>query len=79
MIHTHLRMKEDFPNAIIAIKAGDFWEVLGDDADYVAGIMGCKVGKRYGTKCTGIPFHAFYRLSELMTTAGKELVVVDGE
>ena len=49
--------KAECPNAICIIRAGDFYEAIGDDAATIAACLGLTLTEKGGRALAGFPYH----------------------
>jgi len=81
-------MKSEYPNDIVMYPLGSFYEVLGDDAEYVANTLDLRSTYRnigYGNErvpMCGFPDHVLEQYTQKLLDSGRNVVVVsveDGE
>lgn len=65
------------PNLIIAMRMGDFYEVMFHEAKEAAQIMGVTLTKRNGVPMCGFPFHAAQQYISKLVSGGKRVALVE--
>lgn len=80
----YLREQQKYPNAVVLMRLGDFYEVMGDNAVTVANeldliLTGRDVGLSDRVPMCGFPYHATEKFVEKILEKHSVLVVEDGE
>lgn len=72
------RAKAECPEgALLLLRVGDFYELLGEDAVAAAGILGLTLTKRQNQPMCGVPYHAVELYLEKLIRAGRKVVLGD--
>ena len=72
------RAKAECPEgALLLLRVGDFYEMLGEDAVAAAGILGLTLTKRQNRPMCGVPYHAAELYLEKLIRAGRKVVLGD--
>ncbi len=53
--YTHESLRRDYPEAVLIMRHGDFWEMYDEDAELAVRELGLAMTVRQGTKVTGFP------------------------
>jgi len=72
-------IKEQYPDALLLFRVGDFYEAYREDAENVSRILGITLTHR-GTskmKFCGFPFHALDTYLPKLVRAGKRVAICD--
>ena len=83
MIKQYLSIKDDYPDAILLYRMGDFYEMFGEDAEEAAPILEIALTSRAHGKATdrvplaGIPHHALEKYLGRLIDAGKKVVICE--
>ena len=71
-------LKQQYPDCLLALQMGDFYEFLFDDAKIVAKELVITLTKtKDGTPLAGVPYHAIYRNIGDLTKAGYRVALID--
>lgn len=88
LYQSYLDVKNEYPNDIVMYPLGDFFEVLGDDAEFVSDTLDLRSTYRKigfddeSVPMCGFPAHVLEQYTEKLLDSGKNVVVVsveDGE
>ncbi len=72
------RAKAECPEgALLLLRVGDFYELIGEDAVAAAGILGLTLTKRQNLPMCGVPYHAVELYLEKLLKAGKKVALGD--
>ena len=71
------QIKEQYPDAMILFRVGDFYEVYMEDANDASNILGITLTKRGEYPMAGFPFHALDTYLPKIVRAGKRVAVAD--
>jgi DNA mismatch repair protein MutS len=78
----YLRIKNQFPDAIVMFRLGDFYETFDDDAKTVASVCNIVLtGREMGTgnrvPLAGVPYHALETYLAKLVSAGHKVAIVE--
>ena len=78
----YLRIKKQFPNAIVMFRLGDFYETFDDDAKIVSSVCNIVLtGRDMGTgnrvPLAGVPYHALDNYLAKLVNAGHKVAIVE--
>lgn len=75
------KIKEQYPDALLLFRAGDFYEMYSTDAEEGSKILGITLTRRSGGKdgipLVGFPFHALDSYLPKLVRAGKRVAICD--
>ena len=79
----YARIKNEHPDSVVFYRVGDFYEVLGADAERVAGkleltLTGRTIGTAERVPMCGVPFHAIEQYTNILANRGENVVIADG-
>ncbi len=79
----YARIKGEHVNSVVFYRVGDFYEVLGADAERVAEkleltLTGRTVGTEERVPMCGVPYHAIDQYAETLAKKGENVIVADG-
>ncbi|MBT6068333.1 DNA mismatch repair protein MutS [Candidatus Peregrinibacteria bacterium] len=82
MMRQYLEIKEQYKNALLMFRLGDFYELFGEDALEASGILGITLtarnkGKENEVPMCGVPYHAAENYIAKLTRAGKNVAICD--
>lgn len=82
LMKQHREIKKQYPDAILLLRVGDFYETYGEDAVVAAGILGITLTKRSNAiagslELAGFPYHAIDTYLPKLVRAGYRVAVVD--
>ena len=82
ILREYRRVKAEHPDAIVLVRLGDFFEMLGTDAELAAPLLGLTLtGRGFGTAgrvpMCGVPHHAAPGHIQKLMQAGHQVVVWD--
>lgn len=82
MMRQYFDMKEDYPEALLLFRCGDFYETYGDDAVTASKILGIVLTKRSSVTANpipmaGVPFHAINSYLPKLVRAGYKVAICD--
>ena len=77
MMRRYLEIKEQYKDAILLFRLGDFYEMFYDDANEGARILGITLTKRSNYPMAGIPFHAADQYIPKLLEAGKKVAICE--
>ena len=69
--------KEKYPETVILMKMGDFYEAFGEDAKVLNKVLGTTMTKRGDTPIAGVPYHAIDSSLKKIIQAGHKVAVVE--
>jgi N12 class adenine-specific DNA methylase len=77
----YLKIKEQYPDSLVFMQLGDFYEAFGEDAEKICSIRDFTLTSRNEVPMCGIPTHTIEKNVESLMTDGYEVVAVnaDGE
>ena len=70
-------IKEQYPDALLLFRNGDYYEAYDADAKDCASILGITLTKNKETQLTGFPFHALDTYLPKLVRAGKRVAICD--
>lgn len=70
-------MKAQNPKSLLALRAGDFYEFMGDDAKTVASALGLTLTSRNAVPMAGVPLHSLERYLSDLSDKGFEVAVAE--
>lgn len=70
-------MKKQHPNSILIFRVGDFYELLHDDAEKAAKVLGITITKRGKTMLAGFPHHALDTYLPKLVHAGLKVAICE--
>lgn len=76
------KAKKDHPDALLAMKIGDFWEFMGEDAKEVARLLGITLTSRNNGSAgevplAGVPAKAGATYIQRLVAAGRRVAIMD--
>ncbi|MCQ2310196.1 MAG: hypothetical protein MJZ64_00375 [Paludibacteraceae bacterium] len=78
VLQSYRQIKEQYPDAAVLFRTGDFYEIYEEDADELSNILGITVTNRNGMRMAGFPFHALDTYLPKIVRAGKRVAIADG-
>ena len=82
MMQQYIECKENYPDAIVFFRIGDFYEMFFEDA-YIASreleiaLTGKDAGYKERVPMCGIPFHAYSGYAEKLISKGYKVAIVE--
>jgi DNA mismatch repair protein MutS len=78
----YLRIKNQFPDAIVMFRLGDFYETFDDDAKTVSSVCnivltGREMGVGNRVPLAGVPYHALENYLAKLVQAGHKVAIVE--
>jgi len=67
----------EFPDAIVLIRVGDFYEAYGEAAGQLAEELGLTLTERESIPMAGIPHHMIERRIAQLITSGRKVILMD--
>lgn len=77
-LQSYRQIKEQYPDAAVLFRTGDFYAMYEEDADELGEILGITVTNRNGMRMAGFPFHALDTYLPKIVRAGKRVAIADG-
>ncbi|HEX9097034.1 MAG TPA: DNA mismatch repair protein MutS, partial [Candidatus Dormibacteraeota bacterium] len=82
VLDQYQRVKQDYPDAIVLFRLGDFYETFGEDAERAAPLLGItltsrELGKGHRVPMAGVPYHAFESYVGRLLKAGLRVALCD--
>jgi len=77
MIGTYKMLKEKHPDAIILLRANDYYHTLMEDAVVVSEKTGITVTKKDGVKMTSFPYYKLDEFLPILVRAGYRIAISD--
>lgn len=79
-METFRKFKEKHPDALIMLRCGDFYELMEQDAEVSAEVLGITLTKHNdtGDKLAAFPHHALDMYLPRLIRAGYRIVICDG-
>lgn len=74
------KFKAKYPDALIMMRCGDFYELLDTDAEVAASVLGITLTKHNdtGDKIAVFPYHALDEYLPKLIRAGYRIAICDG-
>lgn len=76
-IKNYREIKEQYPDALVLFRAGDFYEVYLEDAQEASKILGITLTKTGNYPLAGFPFHALDSYLPKLVRAGKRVAIAE--
>ena len=76
-IKNYREIKEQYPDALVLFRAGDFYEVYLEDAQEASKILGITLTKTGNYPLAGFPFHALDIYLPKLVRAGKRVAIAE--
>jgi DNA mismatch repair protein MutS len=82
LMEQYNRIKKEYPDKILFLRMGDFYEMFGDDARKAAPILGIALtsrahGKNGDIPLAGVPYHAAEKYLTKLVEAGEKVVICE--
>lgn len=82
MMQQYIECKENYPDAIVFFRIGDFYEMFFEDADTASreleiALTGKDAGYKERVPMCGIPFHAYSGYAEKLISKGYKVAIVE--
>ena len=79
-METFRKFKEKHPDALIMLRCGDFYELMEQDAEVGAEVLGITLTKHNdtGDKLAAFPYHALDMYLPRLIRAGYRVAICDG-
>ena len=77
MMRQYQEIKAQFPDTILFFRLGDFYEMFGNDAVAVSGLLNLVLTKRQDAPMCGIPYHAVKNYLKRLLDAGKKVAICE--
>ena len=77
LIKQYLELKNQYHDAIILYRVGDFYETFCDDAQEAHDILGITLTSRAGSPLAGFPYHALDTYLPKLVRAGKRVAICE--
>ncbi|MBZ8180801.1 DNA mismatch repair protein MutS [Oscillatoria salina IIICB1] len=83
MLQHYVEVKEEYPNALLLYRVGDFFECFFQDAVTIAQVLELALTSKEGGKeigrvrMTGVPHHALDRYTTMLVEKGYAIVICD--
>src|SRR5690349_24799769 len=82
LMQQHRAIKQQYPDAILLFRVGDFYETFGSDAITASGVLGITLTKRANgaaseVELAGFPHHALDTYLPKLVKAGHRVAVCD--
>ncbi len=69
-------MKGRYPDTVLLLRGGDFYEAFDDDAETISRVAGIRIDKSHPVRLgCGVPYHAIHRTVETLVAAGHRVAV----
>ncbi len=69
--------RDDFPQAIVLMRVGDFFEAYGETAAQLAETLGLTLTQREGGPMCGIPHHMAEKRVAQLVANGRQVVLME--
>lgn len=77
MMRQYKQMKQQYSDAILFFRLGDFYEMFEKDAKEVSSILNITLTKRHNIPMCGIPYHAAANYIGRLLRAGKKIAICE--
>jgi DNA mismatch repair protein MutS len=82
VLDQYQRVKQEYPDAIVLFRLGDFYETFGEDAERAAPLLGItltsrELGKGHRVPMAGVPYHAYESYVGRLLKAGLRVALCD--
>lgn len=77
LIDQYLKIKENYRDAILLFRLGDFYEMFMDDALEVSRLLNLTLTSRAGNPMCGIPYHAVKNYIKRLLDAGCKIAICE--
>ena len=77
MMRQYQEIKAQYPDTILFFRLGDFYEMFGDDAVTVSGLLNLVLTKRQDAPMCGIPYHAAGNYLKRLLDAGQKVAICE--
>jgi DNA mismatch repair protein MutS len=67
----------EFPQAIVLMRVGDFFEAYGETAKQLAETLGLTLTQRDGMPMTGFPHHMAEKRVAQLVASGKQVILME--
>ena len=77
MMTQYLQIKEQYRDAVLFFRLGDFYEMFNEDAVEVSRLLNLTLTHRAGNPMCGIPYHASKIYIARLLRAGKKIAICE--
>ena len=77
MMAQYLEIKEQYRDAVLFFRLGDFYEMFNEDAVEVSRLLNLTLTHRAGNPMCGIPYHAWEGYADKLLSRGHRIAIVD--
>lgn len=77
LMQQYQKVKQDYKNAILFFRLGDFYEMFGEDAKKAAPILGIALTSRQKVPMCGVPYHTATNYIAKLIRAGYEVAICE--
>lgn len=77
MTEQYKKIKEQYPDAVLLFRCGDFYECYHEDAQVCQDILGITSTDRDGVQVNGFPFQILDTYLQKLIRAGKRVAICD--
>ena len=77
MMSQYLQIREQYRDAVLFFRLGDFYEMFNEDAIEVSRLLGLTLTHRAGNPMCGIPYHASKVYIARLLRAGKKIAICE--
>ncbi|MDR0550467.1 MAG: DNA mismatch repair protein MutS [Spirochaetaceae bacterium] len=77
MLSQYRRLKQEHRDEVLFFRLGDFYEMFGDDAIEVSGLLNLTLTSRNGLPMCGIPYHATRNYIARLLRHGKKIAICE--
>ncbi len=77
MMRQYKRIKQEYKDAILFFRLGDFYEMFEQDAKEASSILNLTLTKRNNVPMCGIPYHAAKNYTSKLLKAGKKIAICE--
>ncbi len=77
MLEQYRRIRQEYKDAVLFFRLGDFYEMFADDAIEVSGLLNLTLTNRHGLPMCGVPYHAARVYIARLLKLGKKIAVCE--
>lgn len=77
IIKNRNHFKQKYPDSIVLMRVGDFYEGFADDAETMHKLLGFTITKRSDVKMVGFPYHSLDTYLKKLVQAGIKVAVCE--
>lgn len=77
LVEQYNQVCTEYPQAIVLMRVGDFFEAYGETAKHLAELLGLTLTEREGVPMCGIPHHVAEKRVAQLIAAGKQVILME--